>query len=185
VRGGDSRSPVVILRSFRDDAIGLRSSKAFAIPFRYEQAIAEVLRDLGPVIAIGEPGEGLPQIGAARAYVSDNEWQEVVKRWIDEAAVIALLAGDTHWLRWEIEQVIEARKLDRVFVMLPPIGSEHRWPNVRAAFRESYDHKCDYRAFHQRRPNHRDKQQRKNTGALWHRHFDSSLRDLRLQPQRN
>ena len=33
----------------------------------------------GPFLAIGEPNEGLPQLGAARAYLSDDKWQEQVR----------------------------------------------------------------------------------------------------------
>ena len=38
------------------------------------------LGGVGPVLAIGRPGEKLAHLGAARLYVSDDDWQNVAHR---------------------------------------------------------------------------------------------------------
>ena len=74
----DPRRPVVYLRSFEADSeIVLRPDgfwkKAatilfdYAVTFSPEQELAEIVNRVGPVIAIGKPGEPLPELGAARA----------------------------------------------------------------------------------------------------------------------
>ena len=40
-----------------------------------EQELADILEHVGPVVAVGKPGEPLPELGAARLYVSHDEWQ--------------------------------------------------------------------------------------------------------------
>jgi hypothetical protein len=124
----DERAPIVLLRSFQDDekSVKRRSVLArllfwgFGGRIRLEQAIAGELSRFGPFVAIGEPGERLPDLGAARAYFSDDEWQAAVQDWIGRARTIVIIAGVTHWVTWELRQVIASSKLDRLVLMLPP-----------------------------------------------------------------
>ena len=82
----DRRRPVVYLRSFLDDKITSQSKQDPAMPFirdndfleTEEEALAKVLQEVGPFVAIGIPGEELPELGAARTYVGDAEWKAVV-----------------------------------------------------------------------------------------------------------
>lgn len=71
----DPRRPVLLLRSFADDGLrikGLESTEAFT----FEEVITGALRRWRPVVAIGRPGESLPESGAAREYVTHEGWQE-------------------------------------------------------------------------------------------------------------
>src|SRR5262249_9648035 len=67
------KPPVLLLRSFTDDVAGIPSS--MLIPRlarrrkRLEEMIGEQLTTAGPFVAIGKPGERLPQLGASRLYV--------------------------------------------------------------------------------------------------------------------
>ena len=74
----DARAPVVYLRAFTDDGqmavrghhwqdrvIG-KAASALTLTSP-EQELAFILQRVGPVIAIGKPGERLPELGAARA----------------------------------------------------------------------------------------------------------------------
>ena len=85
----DPRLPVIYLRSFEADSeIVLRRdglwNKAVNILFGYwvtfspEQELAEIVTRVGPVVAIGKPGEPLPELGAARLYVGDADWKAKV-----------------------------------------------------------------------------------------------------------
>ena len=68
----------------------------------------------GPFVAIGEPGERLPDLGAARAYFSDHEWQAAVLDWIGRARTIVIIVGKTRWVTWELQRVIASGKLDHL-----------------------------------------------------------------------
>lgn len=141
---GDPRPPILFLRSFQDDRYKLRERVRVAgvptnQPLRMEEALAVRFRDFGPFLAVGEPGEGLPQLGAARAYLSDDQWQAAVLNWIREARLIAMLCGPTRWIHWEMQNIIRFQRLDRVLLLLPPgrkPGSaaarrrQERWDNT-------------------------------------------------------
>jgi hypothetical protein len=140
----DRRPPILFLRSFQDDKFKLKERVRIAgVPtnqsIRMEEALGLRLRDFGPFLAVGEPGEGLPQLGAARAYLSDDQWQAAVLSWIKESRLIAMLCGPTRWIHWEMQNIIAFQRLDRVLLLLPPgrkPGSaaarrrQERWDNI-------------------------------------------------------
>jgi hypothetical protein len=47
-----------------------------------EEQLAMVMNEIGPFIAIGRPGEQWPELGAARMYVGDDEWQATINNLI-------------------------------------------------------------------------------------------------------
>jgi len=143
-REKDPRPPVIYLRSFKDDKragrpLGLLRVSNFRMAIHWfaawsesyhsfdgsseEEVLADVVRGIGPMIAIGRPGEKLPQLGAARVYVSNEEWQQRVHEFLDKASLVVLRLGETEGFWWEIEQ--SAKKLDpRRLVLLAPLGQE-------------------------------------------------------------
>lgn len=126
----DDRDPILLLRSFKDDEARLSPRSSFRrflyLGFygkvRLEYALSDELARLGPFIGIGQPGERLPDLGAARAYLEDDKWQEQVLDWIDRARLILVIGGTTPWVGWELRQICEKRKLDRMILLLPPSG---------------------------------------------------------------
>src|SRR5262249_17876664 len=64
--------PVLLLRSFTDDVAGIPPNMLIPRWFRrrkrLEETIGEQLTGAGPFVAIGRPGERLPQLGASRLY---------------------------------------------------------------------------------------------------------------------
>lgn len=147
----DPRPPVIYLRSFKDDRRASRQLYLFRasnirMAFHYfaawsevfhifdgaseEEVLAEVVNRVGPMIAIGRPGEKLPQLGAARVYVENEEWQQRVHGFLDSASLVVLRLGETEGFWWEIEQ--SAKKLDpRRLVLLVPMS-----PKKYAEFRD-------------------------------------------------
>ena len=71
-----------------------------------EEQLLKALRGLGSAMAIGRPGEKLPQIGAARVYYDDNEWRDRVEKLIRSARLLVIRTGIGEGLRWEVEHVI-------------------------------------------------------------------------------
>jgi hypothetical protein len=66
-----------------------------------------MFKDFGPFIAIGSPQAKVPQVGAARARLSDADWQAVVLNWMNTSSSIVMLVGTTQWIEWELAHVIE------------------------------------------------------------------------------
>ena len=130
LRAQDPRPPVLYLRSFRDD--GRLSVIPGTGPGRYlawlfswwlpynvttpEQALADALKSVGPVIAIGKPGEPLPELGAARMYVDDSVWRTTVDDLMRSAALVVIQSSDTPNLLWEVEHAIRVASPHRVVI---------------------------------------------------------------------
>jgi len=110
----DTRPPVLYLRSFLDDRI----DTGHVVRKSQEQALASVFNHIGPFIAIGDPGDPLPELGAARLYVG-KEWKEVVEDLINRARLVVLRAGPTPGFWWEFEHVIRTSPPEKILVLIP------------------------------------------------------------------
>ncbi len=119
-------APVVYLRSFGDDGLrrmhwlfellyGLQA----LVQSTNEQLASKLFRQLGPAVAIGRPTEEMPEIGAARLYVSDEHWQTVVQDLLGRAGGVILQAGETAGLRWEYARVAQWNQPERTVLFIP------------------------------------------------------------------
>src|SRR5438876_1749915 len=110
----DSDPDVLYLRTFRSDpsTAGYVFWSSLTIVMvsglaTEEEQLADVLRPFGDLVAIGHPGERLPEPGAARIYTSDEEWKEVVKRQMQAARLVIIRAGVGENLVWELRKAVE------------------------------------------------------------------------------
>lgn len=135
---GDKRLPVIYLRSFGDEVSENRLRRFLAGAFgraipgldsdwgpREQVKLAGYMACVGPCIAIGRPGEPLPELGAGRLYVSGDQWRKVVGQYFWKAAVVVVRAGHTDGLRWEIEQLVRNRSPKKILFILPRTKSDH------------------------------------------------------------
>jgi hypothetical protein len=123
---GDQRAFVLLLRSFDADHSGDLVSPHLAenfFGFSHEVNLVAYLSALGPVVALGRPGENLPPLGAIRTYVDDANWQAVVLRQLDMCSVAVLQIGQSPGLLWEAEEC--ARRLSPSQVLIVA-GSDPR-----------------------------------------------------------
>jgi hypothetical protein len=121
----DKRPPVVYLRSFKDDKITSRAIRQTSWPVFYteEEYLVDVLHDFGPCIAIGQPGENLPNLGAARMYLEDNTWQDRVRELVISSKLVVLRAGNTQNFLWEVEQSAKNVKPEHIIILIPGVKS--------------------------------------------------------------
>jgi hypothetical protein len=141
----DSNPPIIYLRSFRDDGRKTREgswrifiSGLFAmLTGTIEERLARILRRFGPFVAIGKPGEELPEMGAARMYVGDDDWQAVVSDLLNRPNTLAVLqAGETQGLRWELSRIGCDLKPEQVLIFLPfGMANNYRSAEQYSAFR--------------------------------------------------
>ncbi len=124
---GDTRAPIVYLRPFGADSAKItkrmssrvRISPRERIEKTYEERLARALRKIGPFVAVGDPAERLPLLGAARMYAADEDWQTTVDELIGHARVVLLHAGEGEGFTWEVRHVIERGAPQRAILSLP------------------------------------------------------------------
>ena len=119
----DPRRPMLLLRSFRDDDAEIVAGvdeKGHVSTGRLEEAIGPPFSPYGPLVAIGKPGEPLPQFGAARGYFGDADWKGVIARWMDESVFLLVIPGLTKGLGWELERIAARGHGHKMLVMMPP-----------------------------------------------------------------
>jgi hypothetical protein len=119
------RRPILYLRSFEIDRATSRPSLmeflGTLLPLATrEEKLARILSRDGPVIAIGRPGERLPQLGAARFYVSDELWQQKIADIAKAAQLVVWTTGVSDGLRWEISHLLKSAPLEKLAVWAHP-----------------------------------------------------------------
>ena len=116
----DKRPPILFLRSFADDERQqyLTSQRAL-LDFSLETRLANHFYRFGPFIAIGSPEEAVPQPGAARVQLSNDEWQSRVLGWMKDSNLIIMYCGTTHWVNWELRRVVESERATSLILMFP------------------------------------------------------------------
>lgn len=159
VLAADQRPPILLLRSFQDDhaavapaavwrkllhpllwparalmaangAIGWAVALNAITRRRLEEVAARSLRDAGPFIAVGDRGEKPPELGAFRATLADDEWQEYVRCWMRAARIVVMVAGRTPSVQWELRTAADLGVLGKVILLMPPGSAEdtaERW----------------------------------------------------------
>ncbi|MFG2140165.1 transferase [Streptomyces sp. NPDC048650] len=118
----DGRRPVLYLRSFADDDTAAQVDDGTSVNIHSrEEQLAGALGAVGPVIAVGRPGEPLPRLGAARFYLPLDDWRPTVLRLMELSQLILLRLGLGDGLWWEVEQA-RATQPARKLVLLVPGG---------------------------------------------------------------
>ena len=136
LRRWDKRRPVLLLRSFPDDAQNAQHETASTWDEEtmesLEEAVGARLGRYGPFIGVAEPSRGVSG-GAARDRFQGDEWRVAVQNWMDEAVVVAMVAGWTEGVRWELEQAIARGHVEKLLLVLP--GGPHMDPRWRQTCR--------------------------------------------------
>ncbi len=124
---------VIYLRSFTDDTrltkvkLAQRSSTGppvtVAVPRTEEEQLRAAVRPFGQLVAVGRPGEALPELGAQRGYLRGDSWQDAVVAMMREARLVLLVAGLSQSLRWEMATAV-ANVSPQQLVLLIPMGTE-------------------------------------------------------------
>jgi hypothetical protein len=124
---------IILLRSFVDDNRRVRARRLDRASLidrlclrrweRFEEIIATALSTIGPVIALGRPGERLPPaLGAVRQQFTMDAWQAGVRDLIQNAALVCMIAGRTESLVIELREIKRLGALHRTLFLVPPCG---------------------------------------------------------------
>lgn len=102
----------------------------------WESALAGACKKVADLVAIGRPGEEFATTGAARVYVTDDQWQDKVIEMIDKTELVIWTYGSTEGLRWEIGRLVETVPPEQLVLALPfwdvkPAQREAVWQQAR------------------------------------------------------
>jgi hypothetical protein len=126
----DPRPPILFLRSFEDDQVTLPRPPLYVTywlaepkPRRLDHALVERFSNIAPVVAIGKPGEKNLPFGAARRYIPDDEWQNVVQDIATRARGIVIIADDSPGVEWETRRMLQEPFVRKsIFLASPRLG---------------------------------------------------------------
>lgn len=144
----DERRPILYLRAFRQDGYKL-SNKGGGTFWRLLPKIGEwetideiVLEHgsrIGPVLAIGRPGEPMPPLGAARQYCSDESWQAVVAGLAEASQAIVVSVDSSEGVRWELELIRSRNLVHKTLFLFNPMLNAHDCRKLAADLARLFD----------------------------------------------
>lgn len=112
----DARPPIMYLRSFLDRCAG---TDILAQTESDENLMFPVLKEVGPVIAIGQPGEALPPLGATRLYLDDTcDWQTTVTDYFSRSKLVVISPGYSDGVIWETSKAFQMCPPEKVIISL-------------------------------------------------------------------
>jgi hypothetical protein len=109
--------PVLYLRPFEKES-------------DFEEKLAKAVRSIGPMIAIGKPGENLPHLGAARTYPENDKWKSLINTWLIKAKLVIYYPGNTDGIWWEMEQIYENVEPDRLLIIIAELDPKYYNPFI-------------------------------------------------------
>jgi hypothetical protein len=136
VREWDGRPPIVFLRAFDqdDNKLQARGGDAFARwpagvgrPRTLDEILLEHGSPYGPVIAIGDPRDPAPPLGAARVFApgAGADWQEVVRGLAGASKAVVMCPNTGEGVRWELDLIAQAGgRLRTIFLASPALDRD-------------------------------------------------------------
>lgn len=133
VREWDQRAPIIFLRAFDqdDNKLKARGGDAFARwpagvgrPRTLDEILLEHGSPYGPVIAIGDPRDPTPPLGAARVFVPEqgNGWQDVVRGLAAASKAVVMCPNTGEGVQWELDLIAQAQgRLRTIFLASPDL----------------------------------------------------------------
>lgn len=100
----ETRAPILYLRSFYLESFeqGREENLKYYEKEHDDEVLAVALKDIGPLIAVGKPGDTFPPLGSLRLYFKDQEWKEQVKNLMEISQLIVIQPGYTTGTEWEM-----------------------------------------------------------------------------------
>lgn len=159
VLADDRRPPILFVRSFvGDSGDGAESSEPplWLLPFApviwliwsvvvqrtQEERLFSQLVEFGPCVAVGRPGEALPELGFFRLYADEHQWHDVVAQLLERAQLVIVRASRlTDAVAWELDTIVKNVAPERVLVLLPFVlaGADKQAARHYDAFRVAAD----------------------------------------------
>lgn len=136
VREWDERAPIVFLRTFDHDARKLpapvrhpmlRLPAGVSAPQTLDEVLLEHASPYGPVIAIGDPRDPTPPLGAARIFVPGEGlgWQDVVMALVGASRAVVMSPNTTEGVKWELDLLSKSEgRVRAIYIANPELPGE-------------------------------------------------------------
>jgi len=127
---------VLFLRSFQNASIRVPKKKSWSLGqylawhedhyykkegVTFEEILAkEIKKKIGPFIALGDPDDFLPSLGATKIYYGDNEWKQKIQEYFSLSKYILILEGVTEGLIWELEFIKNNINPQKIIILTYP-----------------------------------------------------------------
>ena len=134
---------VLYLRSFADDKT-TRKWVSLNDVRSEEEVLVDIMSDIAPVYAIGDPKDKKMPLGASRLYVDDASWKAVVSDMMQRASLVVLRLGKTDSFWWEVEMAVKNLPLDKVMFVVP---ESKTFSNVAMLYKILLSHEVDISGF--------------------------------------
>jgi hypothetical protein len=92
-----------------------------------EEQLRVAVTPFGRMVAVGDPDEGLPAVGARRLYLKHNNWKESVLRLMaaaDKTGLVLMGAGLSASLKWEFDQAVRTMTNPERLVLVVALNPE-------------------------------------------------------------
>jgi len=128
----DTRAPILFLRSFKEEKRLLeppaQSLLARMLTLRdrkrtLDEIVLDAASPVGPVVALGMPGEEAPPLGAARLYAENSEWQDKVRGLAQRSRAVIICVEEGHGVLWELQHLLTAAHSRKTLCILTPSTS--------------------------------------------------------------
>ena len=118
------------------EAPGWYTRSPFELPgLTHEDFVIRQFRDVGRIVAIGQPGERLPELGAERGYVPLDDWQTPLSELIRGAHAIIMTASPGAGTVWEFTEAVRVSVPARLLLL---IYTESDYYTFRDAVEQEY-----------------------------------------------
>ena len=110
---------VLLLRPFSVDESVLRDGLLLEITSQ-EEELAMAVKPIGRLVAVGDPNQSLPDIGADRLYPGSDDWKKSVEDLITKSRLIIIRAGKRGGpgLHWELETLLKMARPENVIILV-------------------------------------------------------------------
>lgn len=89
-----------------------------------EEHVADILRPVAPLVAVGAPGERLPHVGSVRMYLPHGAWQEPVRELMRRSRLTALTLSTSEGTMWELTEAFRLLPPQRLILFIPALKKE-------------------------------------------------------------
>lgn len=125
-RASEEHGVVLYLRAFSNDRDFARTHRGSNQPtalgmarrWTEEEEIADAVFPFGNMVSMGSPEDDLAHAGSARLYASDESWKDEVRAGLERASLVLLACGTGSGLQWEVEQVRDWNRPDRLVLVV-------------------------------------------------------------------
>lgn len=131
---------VLYLRSFIDDKTTQKRVSFINDIRSEEEVLVEVMSDIAPVYAIGDPRDKKMPLGASRIYVDDEHWKSTAIDMMNRAEIVVLRLGKTDSFWWEVETAIKSIPIEKIMFVVP---ESKTFGNVAMLYKILLDYKID------------------------------------------